>query len=434
MSSGSGAGAEETPRSVGPEGSSAASAIAAMAASLGLPASSIEVLTNTLTANSGVSAGDVLPAISSMLGLDSSALETLAATAAQDTPPTSTTVSLPPGSQTAPPTSTSEASTSTSTSISNGKEHGPGGKDGNTGATAAALFPCLIYYPGSANNYSLMWVPIDGSSTAALNQASQAMAAGSGTGGMVWPGLGSPFSLPPHASSSSTSSSSSSTTSSTSGTASTSTTTTAPTIPGLPADIPASPSLTSALSGLMGQNYLQLLQALQQQQQQTQTQGGTTAVATSMEPTPHASPLVTSSSVLPSSPSPLLSLPTSSSLLSSPTVGSSLTVSTPQRQTTTPGAASSPQVEFSTGSQIQLWQFLLELLTDRESQTCIKWTNKSDWEFKITRPSRGRPALGRTQEQAHHELRETESRSPLLLRQEHHQESSQPALRLPVCL
>lgn len=50
------------------------------------------------------------------------------------------------------------------------------------------------------------------------------------------------------------------------------------------------------------------------------------------------------------------------------------------------GAISSPQVEFSTGSQIQLWQFLLELLTDRESQTCIKWTNKTDWEFKITDP------------------------------------------------
>ena len=50
------------------------------------------------------------------------------------------------------------------------------------------------------------------------------------------------------------------------------------------------------------------------------------------------------------------------------------------------GVVSSPQVEFSTGSQIQLWQFLLELLTDRESQTCIKWTNKSDWEFKITDP------------------------------------------------
>lgn len=25
---------------------------------------------------------------------------------------------------------------------------GGGSKDGNTGATAAALFPCLIYYPG----------------------------------------------------------------------------------------------------------------------------------------------------------------------------------------------------------------------------------------------------------------------------------------------
>lgn len=48
--------------------------------------------------------------------------------------------------------------------------------------------------------------------------------------------------------------------------------------------------------------------------------------------------------------------------------------------------ASSPQVEFSTGSQIQLWQFLLELLTDRESQSCIKWTNKADWEFKIIDP------------------------------------------------
>ncbi len=45
-----------------------------------------------------------------------------------------------------------------------------------------------------------------------------------------------------------------------------------------------------------------------------------------------------------------------------------------------------PQVEFNTGSQIQLWQFLLELLTDRESQSCIKWTNKKDWEFKIVDP------------------------------------------------
>ena len=47
------------------------------------------------------------------------------------------------------------------------------------------------------------------------------------------------------------------------------------------------------------------------------------------------------------------------------------------------GVPSSPQVEFSTGSQIQLWQFLLELLTDRESQSCIQWTNKRDWEFQI---------------------------------------------------
>ena len=45
-----------------------------------------------------------------------------------------------------------------------------------------------------------------------------------------------------------------------------------------------------------------------------------------------------------------------------------------------------PQVEFNTGSQIQLWQFLLELLTDRESQSCIKWTYKQDWEFKIVDP------------------------------------------------
>ena len=50
------------------------------------------------------------------------------------------------------------------------------------------------------------------------------------------------------------------------------------------------------------------------------------------------------------------------------------------------GVTSSPQVEFSTGSQIQLWQFLLELLTDRESQSCIKWTSKRDWEFKIIDP------------------------------------------------
>ena len=43
-------------------------------------------------------------------------------------------------------------------------------------------------------------------------------------------------------------------------------------------------------------------------------------------------------------------------------------------------------MEFHTGSQVQLWQFLLELLTDRESQSCIKWTNRQEWEFKIVDP------------------------------------------------
>ena len=41
-----------------------------------------------------------------------------------------------------------------------------------------------------SNNYSLLWVPMDGSSSAAVNQASQAMAA---SGGIAWPG---PISLP----------------------------------------------------------------------------------------------------------------------------------------------------------------------------------------------------------------------------------------------
>ena len=57
---------------------------------------------------------------------------------------------------------------------------------------------CSISYPypitGSSNNYSLMWVPIDGSSSAAVSQASQAMA---GSGGIVWPGVGNnPLPLP----------------------------------------------------------------------------------------------------------------------------------------------------------------------------------------------------------------------------------------------
>uniref|UniRef100_A0A3Q2C7T1 ETS domain-containing protein n=1 Tax=Cyprinodon variegatus TaxID=28743 RepID=A0A3Q2C7T1_CYPVA len=40
----------------------------------------------------------------------------------------------------------------------------------------------------------------------------------------------------------------------------------------------------------------------------------------------------------------------------------------------------------STGSgPIQLWQFLLELLTDRSCQSCISWTGDG-WEFKLTDP------------------------------------------------
>uniref|UniRef100_A0A673ADR4 V-ets avian erythroblastosis virus E26 oncogene homolog 2 n=1 Tax=Sphaeramia orbicularis TaxID=375764 RepID=A0A673ADR4_9TELE len=39
-----------------------------------------------------------------------------------------------------------------------------------------------------------------------------------------------------------------------------------------------------------------------------------------------------------------------------------------------------------TGSgPIQLWQFLLELLTDRSRQSCISWTGDG-WEFKLTDP------------------------------------------------
>ena len=35
----------------------------------------------------------------------------------------------------------------------------------SSAAAATALFPCLVYYPGS-NNYSLIWVPMDGSNPA----------------------------------------------------------------------------------------------------------------------------------------------------------------------------------------------------------------------------------------------------------------------------
>ena len=43
------------------------------------------------------------------------------------------------------------------------------------GSGATALFPCLVYYP-SNNNYSLIWVPMDGSNPA-ISQAAAAAGA-----------------------------------------------------------------------------------------------------------------------------------------------------------------------------------------------------------------------------------------------------------------
>jgi hypothetical protein len=44
-----------------------------------------------------------------------------------------------------------------------------------------------------------------------------------------------------------------------------------------------------------------------------------------------------------------------------------------------------PSAPSSGSGPIQLWQFLLELLTDRECQNCISWTGR-DWEFKLIDP------------------------------------------------
>lgn len=40
---------------------------------------------------------------------------------------------------------------------------------------------------------------------------------------------------------------------------------------------------------------------------------------------------------------------------------------------------------FSGSGPIQLWQFLLELLTDKSCQNFISWTGDG-WEFKLTDP------------------------------------------------
>jgi len=49
-------------------------------------------------------------------------------------------------------------------------------------------------------------------------------------------------------------------------------------------------------------------------------------------------------------------------------------------------------------------------------------------------PGRGRSTLGRAEEQAEDELRETESQCPVLLRQEHHPQDARQALRLSLRL
>ena len=49
----------------------------------------------------------------------------------------------------------------------------------------------------------------------------------------------------------------------------------------------------------------------------------------------------------------------------------------------TGGAASA--VMPPTGGPIQLWQFLLELLSDKTNQSFISWTGDG-WEFKMTEP------------------------------------------------
>ena len=41
---------------------------------------------------------------------------------------------------------------------------------------------------------------------------------------------------------------------------------------------------------------------------------------------------------------------------------------------------------------IQLWQFLLELLTDRSCQSIISWTGE-EWEFKLHEPDEVNNAL-----------------------------------------
>ena len=50
-----------------------------------------------------------------------------------------------------------------------------------------------------------------------------------------------------------------------------------------------------------------------------------------------------------------------------------------------PIAGLSPGGASSSGGPIQLWQFLLELLSDKSCNGCISWTG-NQWEFKMVDP------------------------------------------------
>lgn len=44
-----------------------------------------------------------------------------------------------------------------------------------------------------------------------------------------------------------------------------------------------------------------------------------------------------------------------------------------------------PIVDSGNNGQIQLWQFLLELLTDKDARDCISWVG-DEGEFKLNQP------------------------------------------------
>ena len=76
------------------------------------------------------------------------------------------------------PPDSKPSETSSSDAAKDSTEGGESVPTSAAGGAAAALFPCLVYYPGS-NNYSLIWVPMDGSNPA-ISQAA---------GNIMWPGV-----------------------------------------------------------------------------------------------------------------------------------------------------------------------------------------------------------------------------------------------------